>query len=182
MSSDENLKAIKQIIIENCAFFDAPMNDLKLKMFAQELGSLRAEDVAKAMHHFRQEKGRRQMPMPADIKSFLDPKVSDDSEAEIVAGKIQKAISSFGHTNPGQAKEYIGDLGWRVVDSYGGWYYICANAGSGFKIDTARAQWRNMAKAFMEKDREKMSPKYTAQQQLDVAKQMLASKFKLEEG
>lgn len=67
--SDEG--KLKSMILENAAFYDAPMNELKMKLYAAELLDCVIEEVATAFAFFRREKGRRNMPMPADIRELI---------------------------------------------------------------------------------------------------------------
>jgi hypothetical protein len=67
------MKKIFEIILENASFYDAPMNEIKLKLFAKELEDLSLSDVDRAFAHFRREPGRRVLPMPADIRGFIKP-------------------------------------------------------------------------------------------------------------
>lgn len=65
------MKKIYDMVLENAAFYDAPMNELKLKLFASELQDLPTEGVAAAFANFRRQNGRRQLPMPADIREYI---------------------------------------------------------------------------------------------------------------
>jgi hypothetical protein len=144
----DKLKAITQMVIENLVFYDAPVNEVKVKMFAHELKDQDLEKIAAAFSTFRNEKGRRQMPMPADVKAKMNVNVSDDSLAIDAASRIVTAISRFGYTNTNDAKTYIGELGWRAVSQQGGWSAVCQ---SDSPIGVLQAQLIKLIKALLEK-------------------------------
>lgn len=51
-----------------------------------------------------------------------------DSPDEIgteIAARIEKAISRFGYCRSGDAMDYLGELGERVVQMMGGWQAVC---------------------------------------------------------
>lgn len=145
--TQDNLKQIQKIIIENLTFFDAPINELKVKMFAQELASFPAGEVGAAFSVLRKEAGRNKMPMPADVVKILFPQTDPNAEAQEAAARILQATSKFGYIDPEGAKNFIGSLGWRVVERFGGWKYICENLGVNLNASTFFAQARDVAKA-----------------------------------
>lgn len=71
------MKELYNLILQNAAFYDGPINEVKLKMFAEELKDLPLSDVDRAYAHFRREPGRRFLPMPADVRNFLRPGAPD---------------------------------------------------------------------------------------------------------
>jgi hypothetical protein len=122
----EHLKKLNKLVLENLVFYDAPVNEQKVKMFAAELADLPIERLAQAFAAFRQEKGRRQMPMPADLRARVQPtSVSDESIAIEAVSRVVTAISKFGPYRQADAKEYVGELGWAVVHRQGGWQEVC---------------------------------------------------------
>lgn len=59
-------QAIIRLLIEDAAFYDAQMNEIKLKQFADALKDVSPIELGLAIKHFRMQPGRRTMPMPAD--------------------------------------------------------------------------------------------------------------------
>lgn len=142
-------QVLKSLLIQDAAYWDAPMNEVKIRAWAEQLQGLDPDQVHAAMKHFRDEKGRREMPKPADIKAFLNPTVSDDGLAREAAARVIEAISRFGYMRGAEAKEWIGELGWSVVKVYG-WEYICENCGVGLQVGQLTAQIRDLAKSHLE--------------------------------
>lgn len=64
-------------------------------------------------------------PYPSDIREKVLPEINADDDAVDCANLIISAIGSCGYTNPGRAREKIGELGWAVVDRMGGWKHLC---------------------------------------------------------
>lgn len=150
----ERLKKIRSLVIENLTYYDAPINEMKVKMFAKELddSGLMIEKIANAFRSFRLESGRRLMPMPSDIIAKANPKADHESLALDSAARIIQAVSKYGYPNPEHAKNFIGELGWHAVQRFGGWQYICENLGVKINQQTLFAQARDLLKATIRLD------------------------------
>ena len=138
---------LKKLILQNAALYDAQMNEMKLALYAQLLKDVPIRECARAFHHFANEKGRRFLPMPADILDFLDPKRDPKIEAREAASRVIEAISKFGYPSPEKAKAYIGELGWRLVERFGGWQTLCEQTGVDMNVNTLLAQMRDVGEA-----------------------------------
>jgi len=67
-----------------------------------------------------------------EVKFFPDiaeiiKRINGDAEtlAQEIQGKIMQAVELYGYSDPSSARNFIGDSGWRVVESCGGWLSIC---------------------------------------------------------
>ncbi|MFI5342844.1 MAG: hypothetical protein ACHQUC_01350 [Chlamydiales bacterium] len=141
-----SIASIKKLLIEDAAFYDAQMNEIKLNTWSESLQNIKPEEIRRAQLYFRSQPGRRQIPMPADIINFFIPALDDDSKARDAASRICSAIREFGYTNPEKAKTYIGELGWRVVERQGGWVRLCEEMHDD-QLAIFQAQARDLAKA-----------------------------------
>lgn len=92
----------------------------------------------------------RGFPYPSEIREMILPEVSGDDHAVDVASSIIAAISTCGYTNPARAREMIGDLGWEVVQRFGGWRNVCENSDHE-QLNTMRAQLRGLAEVVYKK-------------------------------
>lgn len=171
----DHLKILKTMILEDAAFYDAPMNEIKLRLFTEELSQLPVTEVHRALKHFRQEPGRSKMPLPADVKSFLKPKIEDKDQARDCAVLILKAISkrgiywSMGSMINGERrwegqsgqfhdsfesafKSFCGDLAWEVTNRFGSWTALCELSFNSQET-TLLAQLRDLADSLQKKAR-----------------------------
>lgn len=154
MTRDEKLKLIRDFVIQNLTFYDAPVNEVKVKMFAAELVDLDLQSISVAFATFRQEKGRRMMPMPADIRDRVKPlAVSDDALAIEAVARIVQGLSKFGGYRGEEAKTFVGELGWEVVKRQGGWTELCSSVGVDNPIGVFQSQAVKIAKAVLEQSR-----------------------------
>jgi len=107
-----------------------------LKMFLDRYGDdLASEALARCVLKM---KGRYTIPTVGDLQESVDELLQKECPAEI-ASKIVKAISKFGSTNHKAAREYIGELGWSVVDLDGGWGTICRSTES--QVISLKIHW-----------------------------------------
>jgi hypothetical protein len=128
------------------AYYRVKLDDEVLKMYAEDLSDLELMEVQEAMRLYRKNPKNRHMPLPAQIREMLEPQLDDDALARDAASRIVAAVSKFGWCNSSDAKAYIGELGWRVVDRHGGWLYVCENLGRSLDVGMFQAQARELAK------------------------------------
>lgn len=138
---------LKLLLIEEAAFYDAPMNDVRLRMFAHELAAFPLESVRASMQIFRREKGRRMMPMPGDIISKMSGHEDPRALGVEAASRVIAAVHKYGWNNGGDAREFIGSLGWMAVERLGGWLVFCESLGNELSVTTAQAQIRDLCEA-----------------------------------
>lgn len=153
MTENKNDKQIlRQMILSEAAFYDSQMSDIKLKMFVEEMSDLTLEQIHRAYFNFRKDPKRIQkIPMPSEVRQFTNPELTEQNQATTAAALIITAVGKFGHMRGPEAREYIGELGWSVVQMQGGWSYICENLGIDLSVGTFQAQARNIAIAQIER-------------------------------
>jgi len=112
--------------------------DLLIKVFEEFIQNRNAKDP---------------FPTPFEIKAKAEQLMGQTEDLpEEIAGRIVRAISRCGYTNPQDAKKLIGDVGWKIVETYGGWKSLC----EGMTIDQTTiytAQFRNLAEKLLERNR-----------------------------
>lgn len=52
-------------------------------------------------------------------------RVTLEDESILTSMRVVRAVSKFGHCNPVQARIFVGDLGWKVIEELGGWGNLC---------------------------------------------------------
>lgn len=189
------MKNLKQLLIEDAAFYDAQMNEIKLHLYAEQLEKYPPEQIAEAMSHFRKQPSRRQMPMPADLISYFKPEPDSKEIAVDLVRRIDRAIikhgwnwedgyfyedSNYWESSSGKAfltfKEAVidelGQIGWHVICARGGWKNVCTSSNE-MEEGIYIAQMRDQIQASVSLSR----------QGIDVAKiEMPKSKPQIEQG
>lgn len=118
-------------------------------LYDQLLKDLGYDKLCQALENIIATRGDRDpFPSPATIRGRLQPTADDDGLAIDAATRIAGAISKFGYCNPADAQEFIGELGWAVVEREGGWAKICERVTTN-QIPSLKAQWRDLAKSLM---------------------------------
>lgn len=151
IESDRDLQILRQMIISEAAYYDSQMNDIKLKMFVSEMKDMTLEGIHRAYFNMRKDPKRQKIPMPSEVRQEINPHLTDQNAATTAAALIVTAVGKFGYMRGAEAKEYIGELGWSVVELQGGWSYICENLGVELHVGTFQAQVRNVAVAQIER-------------------------------
>jgi hypothetical protein len=118
-----------------------------IKWMINDLESYSYEEVHKALEEYRKNTDSKYFPTSGQLIHFLKPEASESDIAVTTMDKIIYSIGKFGWSNPKEAKEYIGELGWYVVEKNNGWLFICENLGLGLDIGVFKAQVRDSVKA-----------------------------------
>jgi len=150
MMTEEQIREIKKGIILTASYYGRDIKLDVVNMMAEDLNDLPFEDVSSAFLSYRRNAKNKSFPLPAQIREIINPEVGSRAKANEVASRIRKGISDFGWCNGEKAREYIGELGWKVVIRSGGWQYLCENHGLELNPLTYQAQARDLVESTIE--------------------------------
>lgn len=153
MLSNIEKNQLGQIYAATCKAYDKNLESDVLKMQIEDLADLSFHQIADALLAYRRDEKNTQWPRASKIRAIINPKQSTDTMANETASLVRSAVSKFGYPNPQDARAYIGELGWAIVERNGGWSYICENLGLDLNPATFHAQVRDLAKAMIESDK-----------------------------
>jgi len=127
------------------AYYGNKLQDVVLQMYTEDVRDIPIETIVKLFAEYRQSSNSAKMPMPGYFIQKVRPSLVVDDRAEglKLANRIVEAITKFGWNNGEQAKEFLGDLCWRVVQSHGGWMTLCENH-TAHNAPIMQAQWRDL--------------------------------------
>jgi hypothetical protein len=92
------------------------------------------------------------LPTVKDIRTAVEGEpVSAKAEATEAANRIISAMSRHGRPNGAAARGAIGELGWAVVEQFGGWETLCDRVTHNDQLPTLTAQLRDTAMGIHEK-------------------------------
>lgn len=101
-----------------------------------------------AVKHFLMDRGTNDpFPSVKDLLERIDPAslpMLPEDEARTAASRAISAVAKFGRTNPVQARTFVGELGWKAVETVGGWSTFCA-ALTTSNLSVYQSQLTNMA-------------------------------------
>jgi hypothetical protein len=143
------MRRVKEIIALTAAYYGQAISNEVLLMYADDLSDLPEHEVVAAYQAYRRNPKNTRMPLPAQIRSLVEPEMDADALAKEIAARISGAIVKFGYPNGQEAKEYIGEVGWQAVQRQGGWSYICQNHGVSINPGTFQAQVREQVKTHL---------------------------------
>lgn len=140
---------IMKLIAALGEYYDKALTPTQLAMYADDLKMLEPEQLGQAIVTYRNDPRNHFFPLPVKLKSMIGLALNPDDEAVQISGRILSAIASIGPYQSEKAREAIGDVGWQVVQAEGGWQMICEVQTDDIPI--RKAQWRNLAKSFCER-------------------------------
>ncbi len=146
MNQEQRL-AIGKMWLALAGMYGREIDQLALKIMLDAISDLDHKKVAQAMMDWTRTSKQNRHPLPADIRSMVNPELDKEAEAREASSRVTSAISKFGWNNPEDAKKFVGTLGWHIVERFGGWNYICQNIGVTIDLTTFQAQAREIAKA-----------------------------------
>lgn len=145
-----DIVAIKRLLIMASAYWREKLDDHVVEMYAEDLSEFGVEQIKAALTKMRRDTSVTRFPLPSKIAALIQPQISSDDEAREAAARIFAAVPKFGWCNQRMAREYIGELGWRVVELQGGWTYLCETLKPNM-APTLQAQFRELAKTIQVK-------------------------------
>lgn len=150
MMNENQRKELALVIVSTAIYFGRQLERSVVALMVSDLEDLDFEKVISAYSIYRRDGKNSTFPLPGKIREMINPKQSKDGLANEAASRIRKAISDFGWCNSEEAKAFIGELGWAVVERSGGWQYVCENHGLDLNPLTFHAQARDLAKSIAE--------------------------------
>lgn len=123
---------------------------MMIDVIAQHFESEGYEKILSAIDRYVLDPKNKFFFSPATLRPYLFPELSTETKSIEVASRLTSAVRKFGYSNPGEARAYIGELGWKIVERNGGWQPLCENLGVSIPVTTFQAQARETAKALIE--------------------------------
>lgn len=146
----KNLKeALGEIIFALGEYYDKKLTATQIEMYVEDLMVLSPEQLTFAVRKYRTIPENHFFPLPAKLIALVTPK--ENTELDLgreVAGRIIQAVSKFGQYLHEEAKEFIGQVGWKVVERQGGWSNVCSELNNDNK-GMLQAQMRDLAISIM---------------------------------
>lgn len=139
-----SLAEIKALIVATSAYYGQKLEDHVVGMYADDLADLSVIEIARVLKEIRRDPKTTRFPLPATIRDRLTPAITPENEALEAVSRIIAAISKIGPYRVADAREFVGELGWAVVQSEGSWENVCQNL-TDDNLGMLRAQWKNIA-------------------------------------
>ncbi len=129
-------------------YYQRPVSDIVLKMYADDLNDLPFDLVMRALESYRLDPKNRTLPIPAQIRAILNPNIEERSFSVLLARSLMKACAThqeawttgfwsekgnYFEDDKGNLfwtwKEAIisecGEISYDVVRNRGGWERLC---------------------------------------------------------
>lgn len=148
----QEIQSLKALIVATSAYYGHTVPDNVLALYVEDLADLEFPAVAGAIKEVRRDPKTTRFPLPAAIRSRIAPTESVEDQAREAASRITSAVAKYGWTNPERAKEFIGEVGWYVVDRMGGWQNVCQTL-CAENMPSLQAQWRELAASAMRRSK-----------------------------
>lgn len=139
------IQALKEAILLTAGYYGRQISDPVLAMYVEDLQDLNVGKVIRAYADWRRNPRNTAFPLPAQIRGMVEPQVDPLHAAQEIAARITHAITKFGHPCGQEAREYIGPIGWAIVNRQGGWGHLCKYHGITIQPTAFQAQARDLA-------------------------------------
>lgn len=141
----EQRKIFGTTLVLTAKLYDRDLDRDVARLVIGDLQDLDFQECLNALDAFRKNPKNKTWPRAADIRSMVKQELDDETKGRLAAARALEAVSKFGYSNPVEAKEYIGELGWKAIQRFGGWTYVCENLGVDINITSFQAQIRDIA-------------------------------------
>jgi hypothetical protein len=150
---------LARVIKNTATYYGRELKPEVLSMMCDDLADLPIDDVIAAYNAYRRNPKNRAFPLPAQIIEIVCPEqhVSHEDQAAEIAARIVGAVTRYGWNNSKYAQEFIGPVGWGVVERQGGWAHLCQNLGVTIDPSTFQAQVRRQLEANLRYGEETLS-------------------------
>lgn len=146
MNEMEKNELIVKMVTTTAAVAGKIVDDWGMDIYVEAFLNFNDDQFQKAMVFMREAYRDQRLPKITEIERFATGKLPKDEEAVHVADLIAKAIVSYGLPNMEEAKAFMGELAWEVVQQTGGWATACALE-SNRDLQVAKSQWKLTAKS-----------------------------------
>ena len=149
MKKEELKEKLGEIIFALGEYYNKPLTADQIDMYSEDLLVLSPEELTFAVKKYRTIESNTFFPLPAALIALVRPKENTDLDiAREVSARIIESVSRFGSYRIKDAKKYIGELGWKVVERQGGWNTVCSELNEDNKA-TRQAQMRDLTLSIM---------------------------------
>lgn len=146
-NNDELYTALKEL----ANLRQVRLGDTILGFYIEELKTIPIEKIISAVKYFTT-KGDRYFPSIDEFKRACGVEVktmlSTYEKAQALVDKVRHCITRFGYAQPDNAKEYLGDDAWEIVNHFGGFVNIC-NTATDHNYDSMMIQIRKTAEVYL---------------------------------
>lgn len=96
-------------------------NNMVLTLWHKALKDLEADQLVFVLGHYLQ--FENYFPSLSQIINKINPKLDIETRAKEITGRVIESLGRFGSYHPKEAREYIGEVGWKAVQaSCTDWY------------------------------------------------------------
>ncbi|MGE3756901.1 MAG: hypothetical protein AB7H97_04055 [Pseudobdellovibrionaceae bacterium] len=148
---------LMKVIVLTFAYYhpERVLPDTVVQMYAKDLADLPVDKCIDAYERWRRNPANKVFPRPAEIRELVNPEefVSVEAKAREIAARIVGAVPKFGWNNGKEARVFIGEEGWSVVQRQGGWSHVCQSLSS-YNMNSYQAQLRDQLAGSLKYGRE----------------------------
>jgi hypothetical protein len=143
---------LKKALVLTAAYYSKDLTEQLLELYVEDILSygIEEERILIAINNYRKDPKNRIFPLPAQLMELFVEKRALIEPIDLgrdISIRIVGAVSKYGYTSPGEAKTYIGKIGWEIVNRYGGWDYVCKNLGVTLDVGIFQSNVREVARA-----------------------------------
>lgn len=147
----EEIQALKILIVSTNEYYNKALNDRVVEMQVSDLIDLEFNHIVTALKAYRRDPKNKFAPLPSQIRALIQEPVDNHTLALNTVSRIIECLSKIGPYNQTAVQEYVGPIGWRIIENEGGWNSLCESVNYE-NIGIYRAQWKQLAEVFHAKE------------------------------
>jgi hypothetical protein len=143
-------EAICNLLISYSVFYNPMPNEITIEAYVNKLhfDGFKPEEVKYVLDRCLSISPF--FPAICEFYKIIKPiKENHDDQANLLVGKIIKAISDYGPYQTSNVKDFVGEVSWDVIENFGGWHMLCEITND--QLPATRAQLRDLAKGIVKK-------------------------------
>jgi hypothetical protein len=122
MNLQDASQRITQAVVVTAKNAGKPLDEFGTEIYVDCLMPLPLDRVLQCL---RDGFKRGKLPTIHEIENFALARPNETDSVQEAVARICSSISRFGTPNSDRAREFIGELGWAIVERFGGWRVVC---------------------------------------------------------
>lgn len=142
---------VEAVLSVLASLYDKELTKDAIKLYVSILNQVSYPEIKKAVQLWVADSSNKRFPLPAELLSMV--RNTDEEIAQETAAKVKVAVNKYGACYPemlARAKNYIGEIGWQLVEEEGGWHHLTT---ASINLEIAEHSWKKKIKLILKNNK-----------------------------